>query len=188
MTNHVHLLMTPARTGQVSRIMQALGRRYVRYINDRYHRTGTLWEGRYKACPVSDDRYLLQCHPYIELNPVRARMVADPADYRWSSHRHHALGASDPLVRAHPALSRLGQDPDERRQHYRAFIMETVTAEETEAIRLHVQRQHLYGPDRFRRAIEAQLGARSAPGRSAGHGRTLPPGQPLRKVDSDPCF
>lgn len=163
MTNHVHLLMTPAAPGQVARVMQALGRRYVRYVNDRYHRTGTLWEGRYKACPVGDDRYLLQCHRYIELNPVRARMVTDPADYSWSSHRHHALGAVDPLVRTHSAIAELAVDPGERRCLYREFVMETVTPEEMDAIRQHLQRQHFYGPDRLRRAIEAQLGRTVGP-------------------------
>jgi putative transposase len=80
MTNHVHLLMTPTGCGQVALIMQALGRRNVRYINDRYHRTGTLWEGRYKSSPVDRDTYLLHCYRYIELNPVRAHMCSDPAD------------------------------------------------------------------------------------------------------------
>jgi putative transposase len=75
MTNHVHLLVTPPGTGRVSRMMQALGRRYVRYVNQTYHRTGTLWEGRYKACLVASDAHLLQCHRYIELNPLRAAMV-----------------------------------------------------------------------------------------------------------------
>lgn len=81
MTNHVHLLVTPSDVGRVSRMMQALGRRYVRHVNRTYHRTGTLWEGRYKACLVADDAHLLQCHRYIELNPLRAAMVADPRDY-----------------------------------------------------------------------------------------------------------
>jgi len=66
MTNHVHLLLTPATTGCVSTMMQSLGRRYVRYINDRYRRTGTLWEGRFKACPVQSDDHLLRCYRYIE--------------------------------------------------------------------------------------------------------------------------
>lgn len=90
-------------------------------------------------------------------------MVADPADYPWSSHRHHAFGTFDPLVSIHPAVTRLDHDPAERRQRYRALVLETVTPEETDAIRLHLQRQHLYGPDRFRRAIEAQLGRAVGP-------------------------
>ena len=69
MTNHVHLLVTPTQTGQIARMMQSLGRRYVRYVNERYHRTGTLWEGRYKACLVGTVPYLLRCYRYIEFNP-----------------------------------------------------------------------------------------------------------------------
>lgn len=163
MTNHVHLLMTPAAAGRVGRTMQALGRRYVRYVNDHYGRTGTLWEGRYKACLVGDDRYLLQCHRYIELNPVRAKMVADPVDYAWSSHRCHALGVPDPLLTPHPALTSLGHTPEERWRNYRELVMQAVDPEETEAIRRYVRHQRIYGPDRFRQAIERQLGRRVGP-------------------------
>lgn len=112
MTNHVHMLLTPCEPGSVARLMQSLGRRYV---NDRYHRTGTLWEGRYKACPVDGKVYLLRCHRYIELNPVRAAMVADPAGYPWSRRaaaaqrrglRHHlrqrlGAGASGHGIQGH---------------------------------------------------------------------------------------
>src|SRR5262247_1018598 len=90
MTNHVYLLVTPVTAESVPRLMQSLGRRYVRYVNDAYRRTGTLWEGRYRAAPIDSDAYLLTCQRYIELNPVRARMVADPADYPWSSHAANA--------------------------------------------------------------------------------------------------
>jgi putative transposase len=86
MTNHVHLLLTPAAVEQVAALMQSLRRRYVRYINDRHHRTGTLWEGRYKACPVDRDSYLLHCCRYMELHPMHARMIDNPDGYRWSSH------------------------------------------------------------------------------------------------------
>ncbi|WP_332840108.1 transposase [Stenotrophomonas sp. Iso1] len=91
MTNHVHLLITPTQTGAISRLMQSLGRRYVRYINDSYGRTGTLWEGRYKSHLVANDEHLLRCYRYIELNPVRAGMVAHAADYRWSSYGRNAM-------------------------------------------------------------------------------------------------
>jgi putative transposase len=163
MTNHVHLLMTPARRGAVARLMQSLGRRYVRYVNDRYHRTGTLWEGRYKACLVDDGDYLLHCHRYIELNPLRAAMVADPADYRWSSHRHHAFGEHDPVVTPHAAVLGLASDATQRQCVYRALVMETVDPGEVEAIRLHIQRQHVYGTERFRANIEAMLGRSAGP-------------------------
>ncbi len=91
MTNHVHLLMTPSEPDSISKVMQSVGRQYVQYINWSYKRTGTLWEGRYKASPIESERYLLTCYRYIELNPVRAGMVASPADYAWSSYRHNAF-------------------------------------------------------------------------------------------------
>lgn len=163
MTNHVHLLMTPEGTGQVARLMQALGRRYVRYINDRYRRTGTLWEGRYKSSLVDRDTYLLHCYRYIELNPVRARMCADPADYPWSSHAANAFGRDDVLVHPHPNYRALGATREERCAAYRAIAMETLSDEDIEAIRLHLQRQHALGSDRFRAAIEAQLARPAGP-------------------------
>ena len=106
MANQVHLLATPVAAGQIARLMQVLGRRYVRYVNDRHHRTGTLWEGRYEACMVDSERYLLSCYRTIELNPVRARMVTAPDDYAWSSFGSNGMGKTDPLVRPHRRTSR----------------------------------------------------------------------------------
>jgi putative transposase len=163
MTNHVHLLVTPATSGRIARVMQALGRRYVRYVNDRYHRTGTLWEGRYKACLVDNESYLLQCYRYIELNPLRARMVAAPEDYAWSSFTCNGLGTSNPLIQPHASYLSLGLDPASRCSAYRAFVTQAIPAKELENIRLHLQRQHAYGSTRFRAAIEAQLGRRAGP-------------------------
>lgn len=163
MTNHVHLLLTPTAHGAVPRLMQALGRRYVRYINTTYHRTGTLWEGRYKASLVGGDDYLMHCHRYIELNPVRAAMVADPRDYRWSSHRALAFGEPDPLLTPHTSCLGLSADSTVRHQRYREMVMATVGPEELDSIRRHLQRQHAYGSDRFRRAIEAKLGRAVGP-------------------------
>jgi len=163
MTNHVHLLVTPMAAGGVGRMMQALGRGYVRYVNDRYRRTGTLWEGRYKSCPVMEDAYFLRCQRYIELNPLRARMVHDPAHHRWSSHRGNTSSPADALLTPHRAWLALGPDTPSRHHAWRALVMETIDTAETDAIRLHLQRQHLYGPDRFRRAIEAQLGRTVGP-------------------------
>lgn len=188
MTNHVHLLMTPGAPGRIGRTMQALGRRYVRYINDRYGRTGTLWEGRYKASLVGDDRHLLQCQRYIELNSVRASMASDPADYRWSSFRHHALGVPDPLITPHPAMLGLGRTPHERRASYGELVRQAVDPEETDAIRRHLQHQHIYGPDRFRRAIEAQLGRKVGPKKIGRPKKSRPETANLTKVDSDPGF
>lgn len=163
MTNHVHLLMTPTSTGQIANVMQALGRRYVRYINDRCHRTGTLWEGRYKACLVDNDDYLLRCYRYIELNPVRARMVVNPVDYAWSSFAFNAQGNPNPLLQPHPSYQSLGANPTERQEAYREFVRQDVSPDELDDIRGHLQCQHAFGSNRFRAAIEAQLGRRAGP-------------------------
>jgi putative transposase len=163
MTNHVHLLLTPQRPGAVARTLQSLGRRYVRYFNDTHHRSGTLWEGRYKACLVEDGNYLLQCHRYIELNPLRAAMVDDPRGYRWSSHHALAFGDDDPVLTPHPVYEDLSTDPGTRQRNYRAMVMATVNPQDVESIRRHLQRQHAYGGDRFRQAIEAQLGRTAGP-------------------------
>jgi putative transposase len=103
MTNHVHLLVTPNQTDGIARMMQSVGRRYVQYVNYCNKRSGTLWEGRYKASLVQSERYLLVCSRYIELNPVRAGMVTRPEAYRWSSYRANALGewVFRPNVTAH---------------------------------------------------------------------------------------
>ncbi len=108
MTNHVHLLMTPADGQAISATLQALGRRFVPCINHSYRRTGTLWEGRFKASPVQQEGYLLACYRYIELNPVRAQMVDKPDDYPWSSYRVNALGEHNPLLSPHPLYLALG--------------------------------------------------------------------------------
>jgi putative transposase len=163
MTNHVHLLMTPDSVGSISRVMQSLGRRYVRYINDSYRRTGTLWEGRYKACLVDTESYLLRCYRYIELNPVRAQMVTNPSDYAWSSFATNALRVPSTLIQPHDAYLSLGISPEERCSAYQSLVMQAISPEELQSIRQHLQRQHAYGPDRFRTAIEAQLGRRAGP-------------------------
>jgi putative transposase len=118
MPNHVHLLATPQSAGDVGRVIQALGRRYVRWFNDRHTRTGALFEGRYRSTVVEADRYLLACMRYIELNPVRAGLASEPAEFRWSSHRHHIGRAVDPLVTDHPVYWALGNTPFERQAAY----------------------------------------------------------------------
>ncbi|RZA28871.1 MAG: transposase [Proteobacteria bacterium] len=163
MTNHAHLLITPQEAGRVAKLMQNLGRRYVGYINDRYRRTGTLWEGRYKSSLVDCDRHLLQCYRYIELNPVRAGMVEHPGDYPWSSYGYNAQGSTSPLVHPHPFYQSLGVTDAVRQERYRQWVMEAVEASETDAIRLNLQRQHALGSDRFRMTIEKQLARRAGP-------------------------
>lgn len=122
MTNHVHLLVTPQTDDGVSAFMQALGRHYVRYFNRQYKRSGTLWEGRFKSCLVQSEEYLLSCYRYIELNPVRANMVADPGDYKWSSYQCNALGKQSALCSPHQEYLKLGSTTYTRQQVYRQLF------------------------------------------------------------------
>lgn len=158
MTNHVHVLVTPSEPGAVSRMMQAIGRRYVACFNARYRRTGTLWEGRFKSALVDSERYVLACYRYIELNPVRAGMVARPADYAWSSYACNGDGKHEARIRPHPAWLGLGTDDDSRRAAYRELVRLGVSEEEANDLALHTRQQKPWGRERFRREIEALTG------------------------------
>lgn len=161
MTNHVHLLVIPNAVGSVSRMMQSLGRRYVSYINTACHRTGTLWEGRYKACLVDSERYVLTCPRYIELNPVRAAMATTPEAYRWSSYHHNALGHDDPLLTPHPEDLALGTNIERRKQAYRTLFENVISNERLAEIQAYLQQQRVLGTPRFQAHIEAVLGRRA---------------------------
>lgn len=157
MTNHVHLLVSAGVVGAVSRMMQALGRRYVRSFNTRYARTGTLWEGRYKSCLVDTDRYLLACLRYIELNPVRAAMVAQPWKYRWSSVHGHLGLRNDVRLSPHPAYLALGRDARERGIAYRHLLMEVLSDDLLADIRTHMQQERALGSPTFQSMVEKAL-------------------------------
>ena len=163
MTNHVHLLLTPDGVDNVPRLMQTLGRRYVQYINRSYRRSGTLWEGRYKASLVDADEYLLKCCRYIETNPVRAGMVAHPADYPWSSARCHFLGERNELLHDHPCYLALGKDEKERRENYAAICRVDLDEEDLTAIRKSSVAGQVLGGERFAAQIGEALGLRLAP-------------------------
>jgi putative transposase len=174
MTNHVHLLVTPRDARSVPRTLQSLGRRYVRFVNDTYRRTGTLWEGRYRAAVIDSEAYLLACMRYIELNPVRAGMVAHPRDYRWSSYRAHAHGAVDALAQEHALFRRLGKTASERQSAYRALVRAALDPEFIEALRSATNGGWALGSERFERGIAKALGRRATP---------LPPGRPPKRRD-----
>ncbi len=127
MTNHVHLLLTPKKAAAVPRLLMSLGRRYVQYINRSYKRTGTLWDSRHKSSVVQADNYLLTCQRYIELNPVCAAMVEDPAHYRWTSYRANALGQTDARLTPHSVYLALGHSDKERQATYRALFLPSWT-------------------------------------------------------------
>ena len=157
MTNHVHLLLTPDSIEAPSLTLQSVGRRYVRYVNAVYRRSGTLWEGRYKSTLIDSERYLLACSRYIELNPIRARMVKDPGVYRWSSYRFNADGFPDASVSPHPLYEQLGDNPESRRTAYRALFSNLVDDRELDAIRGATETGTVLGNDRFRSEIESAL-------------------------------
>lgn len=163
MTNHVHLLATPARAGAIGRVMQSVGRRYVQHFNRAYGRTGTLWEGRYRAAVIDSERYLLTCYRYIERNPVRAGMVADPANYPWSSYRANAHGEPDPLVTPHELYARLAEDDANRRAAYRELCRSDVDASTLRALRVATRTGWALGGSRFCRKIERLTGRRASP-------------------------
>jgi putative transposase len=165
MTNHVHLLITPATEHGLGELMQSVGRRYVRYVNYSYGRTGTLWEGRYRASLVQSEKYLLTCYRYIELNPVRAGMVGHPGEYRWSSYAANAEGSSDAVVCPHSEYTALGGDAMQRCRVYRELFSDIVEADALHAIRKTVNGEFVLGNDRFKDEIEHQLARRVRPGK-----------------------
>ncbi len=175
MSNHVHLLASPGHAEALPRMMQTVGRRYVGRFNFRHRRTGTLWEGRYKATLVETEAYLFTCLRYVELNPVRARMVATPGEYRWSSYRGNAFGEDDPVLTPHPSFLALAASPEERRDAYRALFGEPLAEDAVRAIRDATQFEWALGSASFCQHVAARTGRRA--------GR-LPMGR--RRTDSEP--
>lgn len=147
MTNHVHLLVTPASSEAIALTLQYVGRRYVPYINHAYDRSGTLWEGRHKGCIIDSERYLFACMRYIEMNPVRAGMVARAGDYRWSSHASNAGGCPDELIVPHALYNSLGDTPGERRLRYREMFDVVLEPHQVRNIRVTVQSGAPLGSD-----------------------------------------
>ena len=157
MTNHVHLLVTPWQDNGVSRMMQSLGRYYVRYFDQKYRRSGTLWEGRFKSGLVESSDYLLRCDQYIELNPVRAQMVDDPSDYMWSSYQCNTMGRQSKLVTPHEIYRSLGNTLDERLINYRGLFRCQLGRDVLNEIRLSVNQGLVFGSEQFKDEIQANL-------------------------------
>jgi putative transposase len=163
MTNHVHLLASPAMAQSLPKTLQSVGRRYVQYFNHTYGRTGTLLEGRYRATVIDSEAYLLTCMRYIELNPVRAGMVPRPGDYAWSSYRANAQGEDDPTVQPHTLYRRMGRSPQERQAAYRYLFRGQLAKGDVDVIREATNKAWALGNDRFRARIEALAGRRTTP-------------------------
>lgn len=164
MTNHVHLLVSADHVAAPGAMMKALGQRYVPYVNRLYRRSGTLWEGRFRSCPIQEEAYLLACQRYIELNPVRATMVEHPADYRWCSYRANAQGEDDRQVSPHRLYVALGDTAEHRQAAYRELFRHDLEPGLVDQIRAATNGNFLLGNARFAAEIEATLGRRVSPG------------------------
>jgi len=158
MTNHVHLLLTPADSDAAACLMRALGQRYVRYFNDRYRRTGTLWEGRSRSTIVDTCHYFLACSRYIERNPVRAGIVDDPGAYPWSSYRRNAFGENDGIVTAHALYTSLGGDSEARHAAYRGLFATEVPPVVVAEIRTATRGRHTLGMTSYHQAVATMYG------------------------------
>jgi putative transposase len=145
MPDHLHILATPPEQGAAGAMMQRLGRRYVRYFNNRHGRSGTLWDGRYRSTVIEPVAWLLPAYRYIEQNPVRAGIVGEAAHYPWSSCRHHLGLATDPLVADHAGYWALGNTPFDRQAAYRSLVEAAPGAAELEAIRFAAHRGWMLG-------------------------------------------
>ena len=174
MTNHVHLLVTPGDAMALSGMMQSLGRRYVRHVNFLYRRTGTLWEGRYRAAPIEADAHLLACMRYIELNPVRARMVRKPENYPWSSYRANAEGEANALLQGHPLYQGLGATAGTRTRSYRGLFRAALGAEFLTELRAATNGGWALGSAKWKAKVERVAKRRAAP---------RPRGRPRKKAE-----
>jgi putative transposase len=165
MTNHVHLLMTPSAAEACTALMRDLGQRYVQYFNRQHERTGTLWEGRFRSCIAESSRYVLACHRYIELNPVRAGMVDQPKSYFWSSHAVNMGMRSDPFVRPHPDVAALGADETKRYAVYRGLFDESLDPALLRNIRDATNAGYPLASDAFKANVLEPLGWKMEPGK-----------------------
>jgi len=181
MTNHVHVLLTPATADGPSNLMKHLGQRYVQSFNRAHERTGPLWEGRFRSHLVDDGAYLFRCHRYIELNPVRAGMVSQPWEFPWSSYRHNAGLDSSILITAHRRYTELGPTHADRTARYRSYFESPPTESELAEIRHAINSGSAFGSSQFLSDLELRLGrrararSRGRPRRAAGN--VLPDGK-----------
>ena len=158
MSNHIHLLVSADEGGNISKLPQYIGRKYVPFFNRKYGRTGTIWEGRFKASSVDSENYLLACYRYIEMNPVRAAMVCSPDEYRWSSYRANALGEQEAILAPHPLYQQLAVNDAQRQACYRELFTDVLDSEIVGYIRASVQTGTPLGNDKFKAEVEKLLG------------------------------
>ncbi len=173
MTNHVHLIVSPGEdVSSISRLMRIVAGRQTRYANKLENRSGTLWEGRFKASLIDSEAYLLACCRYVDLNPVRAGMVAAPANYEWSSYRCHAAMNYSTWLDEHSVFRALGNSSSARGNVYRKYVADGISDEERQLIQTAVRRNQLTGNQKFRETVARRTGRRIS---SQGRGRPVKP-------------
>ena len=160
MENHYHLLCTPQVEDGLSRMVQALGRQYVRYFNSQNQRTGTLWEGRYSSCLVQPNSCLLEVYRYIELNPVRASLANNPAEFNWSSYQINASGKPSALCKPHAEYLKLGETRAECAKNYKLKCESGVEEKRLEEIRKSINKGLAFGDEEFKIELEELTGRR----------------------------
>ena len=168
MTNHFHFLLTPHTIQALSCFMQSIGRRYVRYVNKVYSRSGTLWEGRFKSSLIDSERYLMTCYRYIEENPIRAEMVQSIEDYRWSSYHHNAMDIVDELITPHPQYNALTQVKEARQLAYKQLFEGRLHVKIIELLNDSAEKGDVLGDEGFHSRIERLIGRVTIKGRHGG--------------------
>ena len=163
MKNHIHLLCTTHMEGGLSRMIQAIGRKYVRYFNHQNLRTGTLWEGRYRSCLVQPEKYLLKVYRYIELNSVRNKYVSNPSDFNWSSFQINAQGRASALCKPHAEYLNLGKSKAERTEKYKEMFERSFSEDLLKEIRDSTNKGLAFGDEIFKKEIEKMTGRRLIP-------------------------
>ena len=161
--DHLHLLSTPNTAGGMSRMIQALGRQYVRFFNQQNLRTGTLWEGRYRSCLVQPGNYLLEVCRYIEMNPIRLSLVNYAGDYNWSSFQVNAKGKPSALCKQHAEYLKLGETKQDRIEKYLAYCEQTTSEELLKEIRDSTNKGLAIGDESFKMEVEKMTGRRVRP-------------------------
>ncbi|MGB5736918.1 MAG: transposase [Thiohalocapsa sp.] len=172
MPNHFHLVLTPWQEEGIGKLMQYTGRYYVQHINSRYGRTGTLWEGRYRATLFDPNAFLLPASRYVELNPVRAGLVASAEDYDWSSYAANATGADDELVKPHPVYNKLGRSLAARLDAYREVFDRPTDDIFVQRLRDATNKAWVFGDEHFCEEIEGKLNRRALPRPRGGDRRS----------------
>lgn len=175
MPTHLHLLLSPTDETGLARMMQWIGRNYVPYFNRKYLREGALWKGRFKATVMEADSYFMVCSRYIEQNPVRAGIVAEPSEYRWSSYLHHVGAKPDPVIVDHPKYWALGNTPFEREAAYRDLMEQSLKDDEIKQIRDSTVKGWALGSPSFKLALEKKTSRRLSPAKK---------GRPIKRADT----